>query len=100
MTSNSCRNTLIEPVNNPMQIRLHIVVRKIGDHQAHAAVDVESNAARRNDTAFLYVHRCDTANGESITAMAIGHAKRVTCDPGQCGYVADLLVNSLVHFAN
>ena len=48
----------------------------------------------------MHVHRGDSANGKSISAVAIGHAKRVTCDPGQCGDVADLFVNRLVHFTN
>ena len=83
-----------------MQMRLHIVEREIGDNQAHAAVDVESDAAGRNDAAFAHVHRCDAADRKAIAAMAIGHAERVTRNPGQSGDVADLLVNGLVHFAN
>ena len=45
MTSDSCGDALIQPVNDLTQIRLHIVQREIGNNQAHAAVDVESNAA-------------------------------------------------------
>src|SRR5207237_3651009 len=45
VTADSCWNLLIEPVNDLMQMRLHFVVRKIGDHQPHPTVDVEANAA-------------------------------------------------------
>ena len=48
----------------------------------------------------LHVHGCDATNGKPIAAVAVGHAECVAADAGQCGDVADLLVNSLVHFAH
>src|SRR5262249_530028 len=46
VTTDPCRNALIEPVNNMTQMRLHIVEGEIGDNQTHAAVDVEADASR------------------------------------------------------
>ena len=81
-------------------MRLHVVQRQVRGDEAHAAVNVESNAAGRDDAAFVHVHRRDAADGESVTAVAVRHAERVARDARQRRDVADLLVNGFVHFAH
>src|SRR5882724_9622415 len=44
------------------QTRLHIVQSQVCGDEAHAAVDVEPDAAGRDHAAFVHVHRRDSAN--------------------------------------
>ena len=81
-------------------MRLHVVQRQIRGDEAHAAVDVEPDAAGRDHAAFVHIHGGDAADGKSITAVAVRHAKRVARDSRQSRDVADLLVNRFVHFAH
>ena len=100
MSANARRHALEKPIDNLFQMRLHVIERQVRGDEAHAAVDVEPNATGRDDAAFVHVHRRNAADGESVTTVAIRHAKRVARDARQHGHVADLLVNRFVHFAH
>ena len=57
--------------------------------QANAAVDVEPDAAGRDD-AFLGVHRGDPADGKAVAPVHVGHGQRVPDDAGQVRDVDEL----------
>ena len=83
MSANSCRHALKKAIDDFFQMRLHIFQCQIRGDEAHAAVDVEPDAAGRDHTAFVHIHGSDTADGKSITAVAIRHAERVARIPGK-----------------
>src|SRR6266545_280497 len=99
MAADARWHALEKKIDDFFQTRLDVVKHEVGGDQAHTAVDVESDAARRDHASLVHIHRCDPPNGKTIAAMAVGHAERVAADARQRGYVADLLVNSFVHFA-
>src|SRR5438128_3805900 len=100
VAADASRHALEEKIDNFFQARLYVVAREVCDDQTHAAVDVESNAAGRDHTALVHIHGRNAADGESVAAVAVGHAKRVARDARQRGDVANLLVNGFVHFAH
>src|SRR5262249_14743308 len=50
-----CRHLAEELFNQLAQVRLDVPVEKIGAHQTYAAVNVITDAARRNDAPFVWV---------------------------------------------
>ena len=90
-------NPLVEPVHEVFQPRLHLVENQVRDDQAHAAVDVEPDAPRRDD-ALVGVHGRHAPDGEAVPGVAVGHAQGVLDDARQGGHVADLLEDGCVHF--
>src|SRR5712691_2507133 len=100
MAADASWHALVEPVNDAMQMRFHIVEREVCDDQTHAAVNVEPDSAGRDHTTLVHVHGGDAADRKPVAAMSVGHAECIAGDAGQRGDVADLLVNGLVHFAH
>ena len=80
MSANARRHTLKKAIDDFFQARLYIFQCQVRGDEAHAAVDVEPDAAGRDHAAFVHIHGSDTADGKSITAVAIRHAKRVARD--------------------
>jgi hypothetical protein len=74
----------------------HLGLGEIGPQHAHAAVDVEADAARRDDAAVGA--KCGhSADGEPVAPVTVGHAQRRPHDAGQTGHVGDLLEDALIH---
>ena len=94
------RDALEKAIDDFFQPRLHVIQRELRSDQAHAAVDVKPDPARRNHTASMHVHGCHAADRKSITAVAVSHAQRVARDAWQGRDVADLLINGFIHFAH
>ena len=72
----------------------HLRVER-GRHEAHAAVDVVADAARRHGPA-LRVHRGDAADGEAVAPVDVGHREREAEDAGEVRDVRDLLQGRVV----
>mmetsp|Transcript_68787 Transcript_68787/g.212716 ORF Transcript_68787/g.212716 Transcript_68787/m.212716 type:complete len:231 (+) Transcript_68787:1015-1707(+) len=71
---------------------LHVRVEEIRSHQPHAAVDVEANAAGRDDRLRVaHVKGRDVADGKAVAAVDVGQTDGVLADARQGGHVADLL---------
>ena len=64
--------------------------------EPHPAVDVEADAARRDD-ARVGAKRGHPADREAVAPVAVGHAERGAHDPGQAGDVRHLLEHAGVH---
>ena len=93
------RHPLIEPVDQLLEVRFDLVIGEVGGDQAHAAVDVETDPARRDDP-FLRVHGRHSSDGKAVAEMAVGHAQGIPGDPREGGHIGDLVVDRLVHFLN
>src|SRR3970282_941240 len=76
----------------------HLPLAEAGPDQAHAAVDVEADAARRNHTV-LGVEGRDTADRETVAPVAVRHAERRADYAGQAGDVRHLLEDAVIHLA-
>ena len=59
--------------------------------QTHAAVDVISDTAGRDDAAFLGVSGSHAANTEAVTPVDIGHGQAGLLDAGQGRHIDNLL---------
>ena len=53
--------------------RLDVVARQAGVQAAHAAGDVEADAARGHDAALVRVEGRHAADGEAVAPVRIGH---------------------------
>mmetsp|Transcript_55596 Transcript_55596/g.144526 ORF Transcript_55596/g.144526 Transcript_55596/m.144526 type:complete len:323 (-) Transcript_55596:222-1190(-) len=72
--------------------RLHVGEQKVGAHQPHAAIDVETHAARGHDgLRVAHVERCNIADGEAVATVDVWQADGVLADAGQGRDVAYLL---------
>ena len=100
MRADPGRDALEKPIDDFFQPRLDVIQREIRTDQAHAAVDVEPDAARRDHAAFVHIHGCDAADRKAVAAVAVSHAQRVARDAWQGRDVADLLINGFIHFAH
>jgi hypothetical protein len=84
------RNIAENLIDQLLHAGLHISPRQITAKQSHAAINVESDAARRNDT-FLDVRGRDTSNRKAVTLMYIRHGQARSNDPRQRGHILCLL---------
>src|SRR5690606_13974911 len=85
------------------QLPLHaenIGAYKTSVQTAHAARNVKTHAACRNDAAFFGIERGDAANGKPITPASIRHGVRCFHDAPKRGYVDSLFVHLLIHRAD
>src|SRR5213079_2105108 len=89
------RDRLVERVGDPVEVHPNVVGHERGAQQAHAAVDVEADAAGR-DRALLRVDRGHPADREAVAPVDVGHGERVADDPGQVRHVRDLLERRIV----
>ena len=71
---------------------LHLKFRA---QQAHPAVAVVTNAARRNDP-FVHVESRDPADRKAVTPVDIGHGNGRSDNPGQGGDIAHLIQSLLL----
>ena len=69
---------------------LDVAPFEVGAQQAHAAVDVISDAARRNDAPFLGVGRSHAADAEAVPPVNVGHGQAGLLDAGQGRHVDHL----------
>ena len=69
---------------------------RLVQHQAHAAVDVEADAARR-DHAAGRIHRRHAADRKAVAPVRVGHDEARADDAGQAGDVGGLLKDRIVH---
>ena len=89
------RDRLIERVRDAREVRPEIVRGERGAQQAHAAVDVEADAAGR-DRALLRVDRGHAADREAVAPVDVRHGERAADDPGQVGHVRELRERRIV----
>ena len=71
-------------------LRLHIFQTEIAAEQAHAAIDVVADTARRDDTGFD-VGCSHSSDGKTITPVDVRHTEGHVEDAGEIGYVLHLL---------
>ncbi len=79
-----------ERVHGLVETRLELLARQLGREQAHSAVDVVTDAARRDHPLFD-VERGDAPDREAVAPVDVGHRERAADDPGQARDVRDLL---------
>ena len=90
------RHPLEQPVDQLVEVRLDLLIVQVGGHQPHAAVDVETDAARRDDPG-LGIHGRHAADGKTVAPMPVRHAVGVFDDAGQGGDVGHLVEDPFVH---
>ncbi len=71
-----------------------------GEHRAHAAGNVEADAARRNDPALAGIECRHPANGEAVAPMRVRHRIGRLHDAGEPRDIGRLLVDLVVHRAD
>jgi hypothetical protein len=71
-----------------------------GMEGAHAAGDIEPDAAGGNDATFGRVESGHAADGKAVTPVSVRHGIRRLDDARQLGDVGYLLVDFFVHVAN
>jgi hypothetical protein len=70
----------------------HVGLRQVGAQEAHAAVDVEADAARRHDGRRVpHVEGGHVADGEAVAAVHVGHGHGLFDNARQRRHVGDLL---------
>jgi hypothetical protein len=73
------------------QMRADLRLGEVGAQQAHAAVDVEAHASRRDYSLAVHQRGGHPADGEPVPPVNVGHGQGVTHDAGQEGHVGHLL---------
>jgi hypothetical protein len=82
------------------QLRPDLVFGEIGAYQAHTAIDVVSDTARRNYASFVGIRGTHAANTKAVAPVDVGHGQArhldtwQKCDVGhlfRCLVIADLL---------
>ena len=79
-----------ELVHERLEPRAHVVELELRAHQSHATVDVEADAARRDDAVGL-IHGRHAADGEPVAPVDVRHRDARGDDAGERGHVRDLL---------
>ena len=75
-----------------MRTTADVRLRQVRAQQPHAAVDVEADAARRDDRArVVHVERGDVADREAVARVDVGQPDRRAHDARQRGDVRELL---------
>ncbi len=92
--AHAARDELEDALDQLPGLGLDLLVREVRAHQADAAVDVVSHAAR-GDYALVGVEGCDPTDGETVPLMAIRECDAVLLYPGKLGDV-DPLVQGLL----
>ena len=92
------RNRAEQLVHQFADARPHLLLGQGRQAEAHAAVDVEADAAGR-DHAAVRVHRRHAADREAVAPVAVRHAEGVVDDAGQAGHVGDLVEDAGLHAA-
>jgi hypothetical protein len=72
------------------------LVLQIGRHQAHSAVDIETDSTRRDDSG-LGIHCGHPADGKTVAPMTIGHTEGISQDSGQGGDIGHLIKDAVIH---
>ncbi|OPZ95647.1 MAG: hypothetical protein BWY71_02169 [Planctomycetes bacterium ADurb.Bin412] len=90
------RDPLKQTVNQPGQMGPDFLQRQIGADQAHAAIDVKADSARRNHP-LLGIDSSHPPYRKTVAPVAVGHAKRMTHNAGQSGNIGHLLKHPIVH---
>jgi len=88
--SHTARDVVEAQVHEFPDFRPHLLLREGGPKEPHAAVDVEADAARRDDP-FVEVKGRDAPDGEAVAPMDVRHREGAAYDPGHRGHVDDLL---------
>ena len=71
-----------------------------GQHRAHAAGDIEADAARRHDAALVRIEGRHAADRETIAPVGVRHGIGRLHDSGQRRDIGRLLVDFVVHVAD
>jgi hypothetical protein len=95
LSTGSRRNFAKQTVDQPLHVRLDVLVKQVRTKQPDAAVDVISNPSGRDDSAFLRVGRADSADGESVSPVNVRHGQARELDSGQSRDIGNL-VGSLI----
>ena len=74
--------------------------RETSQHRAHAAGDIEPDAAGRNDAALVGIEGRHAADGKAVAPMGVGHGIGCSDNARQRGDVCGLLVDLIVHVAD
>ena len=69
-------------VHQLAQLRAHLRLAEIGAHQPHAAIDIETDAARRDDAA-RHIGGADAADRKAVALVDVGHRQARADDAGQ-----------------
>ena len=88
--SRAGRDRARELVHERLAPRPQLFLLERQHEQAHAAVDVVADAARR-DHAVGWLGRRDAADREAVALVDVRHRQRRADDPGQRGHVLELL---------
>ncbi len=94
--SHSRGNAGKKPVHQLPQLRFDFLVSEVRKDEAHAAVDVKTDAARGDDPCFE-IHGGHAANGESIAPMTVGHTIGIADNTGQGRHVGHLVDDAFIH---
>src|SRR5437868_3944777 len=72
------------------KLRLYFLQRHVAAQQTNAAVDIETNSTRGNDT-MLFVDCSHAADGETISLVNVGHRQRASDNSGKHRHIRGLL---------
>ena len=82
--SEQCRDQL-------PQVRSHVCLQQVGAKQSDATVDVEADAAGRDDAVAISVGGGDSTDGEAVAPVDVGHGHGAADDARQESHVGHLL---------
>jgi hypothetical protein len=99
-SSNARRHVAKQLLHQQLQVRLHIPKEQVGTDDSDAAVDIESDPARRDDASFRWVRRCDSADAKAISPVNIRHGQARALNAGQKRNIRHLVQSRIVadHF--
>ena len=94
------RNLAGQGVGERLLDRSDVIDREPGQHRAHAARDVESNASSRDDAALVRIECRDAPDREAVTPMRVGHGIGGLYDPWKRRHIDGLLEDLVIHVAD
>src|SRR5262249_4029305 len=100
LTADACRNFAVERVG---QCALHgpnVGELESGEYGAHAAGNVEADAARRDDAIRIRIEGGNSANRKAIAPVRVGHNVGRGNNAGKRCNICRLVVNLVVHAAD
>ena len=97
LAADSGRDLAKERVGKRCLHRKNVGDGEAGQHRAHPARDVESDAACRHDAPMIGIKRRDATDRETITPMGIRHGIGSRHDPGKRCHIHRLLKDLVIH---
>ena len=91
------RNVAVERVGERLLDRQNFGDRKAGEQRAHAAGNIETDAARRDDAALLGIEGRDAADRKAVAPMRVRHDIASFDDAGQGSDIGGLFADFVVH---